>query len=72
MLSLCLFIKLVIWVNYLADQTQNCNSAILNISSGNLQILLLRQTLDLGTKFTINLGLKKCIFAMANLQNEIA
>jgi len=36
--------------DYLADQSQNCNSAILRILSGYPQILLLRQTLDLGTK----------------------
>ena len=37
------------YVANLLDQTQNCNSAILHISSGYPQILLLRQTLDLGT-----------------------
>ena len=28
------------------------------------------QRFDEGTKFTINRGLKKCVFAMTNLQNH--
>jgi len=42
-----------------------CNAAILHIPSGYPQILLLRQTLDLGTKFNIAFD---CGLARGNLQ----
>ena len=63
---------MLIWANHLADQTQNCNSAILHISVENPQILLLRQTLDLGTQceschfFKERRGLQMSIFLMVN------
>jgi hypothetical protein len=41
-----------------------CNSAILHISSGNPQILLLRQTLDLGTECNKNKGSKKNVLVI--------
>jgi hypothetical protein len=60
--------SLVIRANYLADQTQNCNSAILYISSTNPKFSERLKRFDLGTIYKQNKDSKKCVFALSNLQ----